>query len=164
MLKQTAEVLNNREFEVLTVIVDTLLPGGDGFPPASAVGTAGYMMGKMRPADMGDWLRPGLVEIETLSRGDFLSANEMERVETLQRVQEEHRTLFERLLALTYYSYYAQPAVVDVIRRMGFDYKHAPQPLGYMMVPFDPDDPEMLPSQPRGHYKRTGDLDREVLP
>lgn len=163
MLKQTAEVLNNREFAVLTVVVDTLLPGGDGFPPASAVGTVGYMMGKMRPSDMGDWLRPGLAEIEALSRGDFLSANEMERAETLQRTQKEQQTLFERLLALTYYSYYAQPAVVDVIRRMGFDYNHAPQPLGYTMAPFDPGNPAMLPAQPRGHYKGTGDVDREVL-
>lgn len=162
MYEQSAEILNNREFAVLIGIVDTLLPGGAGFPPASEVATVGYMMGKLLPGEMGTWLRPGLAAVDSLAGNDFLSMSEVERVATLQAVEREYQAFFERLLALVYYSYYAQPSVVAVIQHMGFDYNHAPQPLGYVMAPFDRDNPEMLPAQPRGYYKTTEDIENEV--
>ena len=47
---------------------------------------------------------------------------------------------------------------------MGFAYNDAPQPQGYTMEPFDASNPEMLPAQPRGHFKKTLQMHREVLP
>jgi hypothetical protein len=54
--------------------------------------------------------------------------------------------------------------VIDVIRAMGFAYNDAPQPQGYTMEPFDASNPEMLPAQPHGHFKKTLQMHREVLP
>jgi hypothetical protein len=164
MMDSHAETVDTRELEILTGVVDMLLPGGEGFPPASDVGTPGYMMAQLRPGELDGWLRPGLRAIDTLAGGDFLACEAMGQTDALRRAEREHPAMFDRLLALAYYSYYAQPTVVQVIRSMGFQYNHAPQPLGYAMEEYDPNDPEMLPQEPRGYYKRTEDVVREILP
>jgi hypothetical protein len=164
MIDSHAETLDNRELAMLAAVVDILLPGGEGFPPASAVGTAGYMVGQLRPGELDGWLRPALRAIDTLAGDDFLGHDAASQAEALRAAESDNRAMFERLLALAYYSYYAQPAVVDAVRALGFPYNNAPQPLGYAMEPFDPGNPEMLPHEPRGSYKRTEDVVREVLP
>jgi hypothetical protein len=164
MMVPRTDSFDIRDVEKLDGVVDTLLPGGEGFPPASSIGTAEYMMSQLRPGELDGWLRPMLDTISTLAGGDFLDCDGTGRAQALRRMESEHRPVFERLLALTYYCYYAQPAVVDVVRGMGFQYNNAPQPLGYRMEPFDPSHPEMLPQTPRGYYKRTEEIVREVQP
>lgn len=60
-------------------------------------------------------------------------------------------------VALTY-AYYETPAVIAVLRRLGFDYNDAPQPKGYAMRPFDPSIDS--PKERRGHYVATSDVQR----
>lgn len=163
-MELNAGMFHPQDLRMVAEVVDTLLPGGEGFPPASEVGTAGYMMSQLRSGELDGWLRPGLRTIDDLAGGDFLACDAAGRTDALRRTEAEHRDMFERLLALAYYSYYAQPAVVAVVRSMGFEYNDAPQPLGYVMEPFDPTNPEMLPQHPRGYYKRTEDVVRESLP
>ena len=156
--------LSEREMSLLAAAADGLLPGGEGFPSASVAGAPAYMVAELGPEGVDVWLRPGLASLDTLAGGDFLALDQEGRTQVLQRCQDEDSPFFDRLLNLAYYSYYAQPAVIDVIRAMGFAYNDAPQPQGYTMEPFDASNPEMLPAQPHGHFKKTLEMHREVLP
>lgn len=153
-----------RELSVLSAVVETLLPGGDGFPPASSTSTPGLMVHVLGMHAVETWLRPGLASIEILGGGDFLMIDGPARTEALRRAQEEDGPFFDRLLDLAYYSYYAQPAVIEAVRALGIEYNDTPQPRGYEMDPFVPNNPEMLPAHPRGYYKKTTEVKREALP
>jgi hypothetical protein len=154
--------LSEREMSLLTAAADGLLPGGEGFPSASAAGAPAYMAAELGSEGVDLWLRPGVAGLDTLAGGDFLALDREGRTQALQRCQDEDGAFFDRLLNLAYYSYYAQPAVIDVIRAMGFVYNDAPQPQGYTMEPFDATNPEMLPARPRGYFKKTLEMHREV--
>jgi hypothetical protein len=163
MTESSARALSDREAMVLEKAVDGLLPGGEGFPRASQVDTAASMVAELDANALEEWLCPGLATLDILAGGDFVAVDEQTRVEALRRAQEEHGPFFDRLIDLSYYSYYAQPRVIATVRSLGFQYNDTPQPRGYDMEPFDPNNPEMLPAHPRGYYKKTDDVKREVV-
>lgn len=163
MTQSSTRALSDREAMVLAKAVDGLLPGGEGFPRASQVDTAASMVAELDIEALEEWLRPGLATLDTLAGGDFVAVDEQTRVEALRRVQDEHGPFFDRLIDLSYYSYYAQLPVIAVVRSLCFQYNDTPQPRGYDMEPFDAHNSEMLPAHPRGYYKKTDEVRREVV-
>jgi hypothetical protein len=145
---------------VLSATLDTLLPGGEGYPPASATGIAPFLVQAAGPDAADAALRLGLADLDTLAGGDFLSLAAAGRTETLQLAEAEKPAFFTWLLRLAYLSYYAQPEVIAAIQADGYDYHKTPLPEGYHMEPFDPANPEMLPVRPRGRYMKTLDIVR----
>jgi hypothetical protein len=163
---QERGVLSEREMSVLSATLDTLLPGGEGYPPASATGIAAFLVRAAGPEAVDTALRLGLGDLDTLAGGDFLALNSAGRSETLNLAEAEKTTFFTWLLRLAYLSYYAQPEVIAAIQADGHDYYQTPLPEGYHMDPFDPTNPEMLPARPHGRYLKTLEIVRlqEVQP
>jgi hypothetical protein len=154
--------LTGRQLHILTAVLDTLLPGGDGFPSASVADTAPFLIDQLGQSVREEWLLPLLAGLEGAAGGDFAVQFAEQRTVLLQQLEAAQPLVFIRLQALAYYSYYAQPAVVAAIRALDHDYNQAPQPLGYAMAPFDPANPTHRPAVPRGTYKRTLDMVRVV--
>jgi hypothetical protein len=153
-------VLSDREMTVLSATLDTLLPGGEGYPPASATGIAEFLVQSAGAETVDAALRLGLADLDTLAGGDFLALDAAGRTAVLQLAEAEKTTFFTWLLRLAYLSYYAQPEVIAAIQADGYDYHQTPLPEGYRMDPFDPANPEMLPARPRGRYMKTLDIVR----
>lgn len=152
--------LTGRQLHILTAVLDTLLPGGDGFPSASAADTAPFLVDQLGRSVREEWLLPLLAGLEDVAGGDFAAQSAEQRTVLLEQLEAAQPLVFIRLQALAYYSYYAQPAVVAAIQALGYDYNQAPQPLGYAMDPFNPGNPTHRPAVPRGTYKRTLDMAR----
>ncbi len=157
-------VLSGRQAKALAAVLDTLLPGGEGFPSASALDTAAFLLDQVGPSAVQEWLLPLLSGLDDAADGDFAAGAAEQRVTLLQQLEVAQPLPFARLLALAYYSYYAQPAVIAEIHALGHDYNQTPQPLGYVMAPFDPTNPTHLPAVPRGTYMRTLDIVRVATP
>jgi hypothetical protein len=135
-------------------LVDVLLPGDADFPAASATGTHGLVMDRLRG-------RMGSEALEAIAAAlGGLQWTEQEQIETVQRLEQNDPALFSELRFCTYFSYYESPVVIAVLRRLGHDYNDAPQPLGYAMQPFDPTPGADLPLVPKGTYKKTDDITR----
>lgn len=150
--------------QTVAAVLDTLLPGGEGFPNASATATPAFLLDQVGAIALHQWLLPLLAGLDEAAGGSFAARTPEHRTTLLQQLEATQPLLFARLLALAYYSYYAQPAVIAAIQSLGYDYHQTPQPLGYTMDPFDPATPTHLPSTPRGTYKRTLDMARVVRP
>jgi hypothetical protein len=160
VLVQERGVLSEHEMSVLSATLDTLLPGGAGYPPASATGIAAFLVRAAGPEAVDTALRLGLADLDTMAGGDFLALDSTGRTETLKLAEAEKTTFFTWLLRLAYLSYYAQPEVIAAIQADGHNYHQTPLPDGYQMDPFDPANPEMLPVQPRGRYMKTLEIVR----
>jgi hypothetical protein len=156
--------LTGRQGLALAAVLDTLLPGGEGFPSASATDTAAFLLDQVGSAARREWLLPLLSELDDAAGGEFAAGDAEQRTALLQQLEAVQPLPFAKLLALAYYSYYAQPAVIAAIQALGHDYNQTPQPLGYEMAPFDPANPTHLPAAPRGSYMRTRDIVRVVRP
>jgi hypothetical protein len=159
-----ALTLTERQGQGLVAVLDTLLPGGEGFPSASTVDTSAFLLDQLGPGALQEWLLPLLSGLDDAAGGDFAAGSAEQRDPLLQQLEAAQPLPFARLLALAYYSYYAQPAVIAAIQTLGHDYNQTPQPLGYAMAPFDPTNPTHLPAVPRGTYLRTLDMARVVMP
>jgi hypothetical protein len=163
MVDDTA-ALTGRQGHALAAVLDTLLPGGEGFPSASATDTAAFLLDQVGGAALEEWLLPLLSGLDDAAGGEFAAGTAEQRTALLQQLEATQPLPFAKLLALAYYSYYAQPAVIAAIQALGHDYNQTPQPLGYEMAPFDPANPTHLPAVPRGAYMRTLDIVRVVRP
>jgi hypothetical protein len=64
----------------------------------------------------------------------FSDLSEDQRVEVLKRVESEHTHFFKELVQQTYAGYYTRK---DVAELLGLEAR-PPQPLGYVLEPFDP--------------------------
>jgi hypothetical protein len=78
----------------------------------------------------------------------------------IRLLEREEPALFFELRYATYFAYYQQLEVIEALQKLGHDYHAAPQPLGYVLAPFDPRPGRDLPSNPRGSYKPTEQIDR----
>jgi hypothetical protein len=140
--------------ELTGAIVDTLLPGDDDFPAASATGIQPVVIQRLRqrlgpdaPAEL----------VRALGEG-FDSLPASERVEAMTAFAESSPLLFAELRFATYFAYYETPAVIQALQKLGHQYNLSPLPHGYTMDPFDP--AIGVPSNPRGSYKATESVER----
>jgi hypothetical protein len=153
------------EAQELALLVDILIPGDDLFPPASAAGAQGLLADRLRERIGLDGVGQVLTALGRAAGGSLGTLDADAQVAAVARFQEQEPALFALMLNTLYYSYYQLPLVVQAIRELGIVYNDAPQPLGYDLPPFEPIPGVTLPTQPRGYYKATHEVERiEWLP
>jgi hypothetical protein len=114
-----------------TALLDTLLPGGEGFPPASGVGLDGWIAGRPRFA-------PALAELVAALPEDFATRAPAARTATLTALEADRPELFGAVVVAAYSGYYTNPEVLAVVEaRCGYKAR-PPQPGGYALPAFDP--------------------------
>ena len=149
----------------LQSLVDVLLPGDNYFPSASAVGAHGLLAERLRDRLSQGGLDQVLAAVIVATGGVSLAElDEDARVNAVRRFEQEDPELFAMVRSVLYYSYYQSPVVVEAVRRLGIDYNDAPQPLGYVLEPFDPTPGIGVPLLPRGFYLATDEVKRVELP
>ena len=142
------------EDELLRTLADTLLPGGEGFPAASATGAASLLAARLRGANAA---LPAKLAAAVSAQGPLPAGLEAWRacVARLEAVEPE---LFGELRKYTYLTYYEQPETIAVIRATGLRYNTAPLPEGYPTEPFEAS--RDAPRHNRGRWVATEDVTR----
>ena len=142
------------EDRVLASFMDTLLPGGSGFPAASATGMFDLLAVRLRAAD------PGLLDrlLDALTaRGELPDAADEWR-EAVARLEAVEPKLFDELRKYAYLTYYEQPETIAALRALGFRYNDAPLPEGY---PAEASEPAWgRPQHGRGRWLPTTEVRR----
>ena len=118
--------------DLLALVLDTLVPAGDGFPGGS-VALDHVLARAAASADVASMLERALQAIDDAA-GAFARIGADDRERALTRVEEAHAALFDALVRHTYDGYYSHPAV-----------------LGQLGI-------EPGPVQPRGHRIETAEL------
>jgi hypothetical protein len=126
----------------LEALVDTLVPGNEHWPTASAAGAAAYVDATAArvPRLRGPLLR-GVDALEGRARGrcgrPLSECTQAERSALAAELEASERELFSLVLELTMEAYYRDPAVLEVVReRTAYD---PGVPLrGTGMLPFEP--------------------------
>ena len=107
--------------DLLAAVLDTLVPGGDGFPGAGEVALDRVLAMAAASADLESLLSRGLQVVDETARAsgaDFTLLSPDGREYVLRRVEQSQAELFEALVRQTYDGYYSHPAV---IARLGLD-------------------------------------------
>jgi hypothetical protein len=148
----------------LASFADTMIPGDGEFPPASATGAVALLA-----ARLDERAGPGAAAafaalLDRVAGGSFAALPEADREQAVAAIERDAPDLFLLARMALYYSYYEQPAVVEVIRALGFTYNDAPLPHGYRMLAFDPAPAGTAPLvNVTGAYKRTDAISRVDL-
>jgi hypothetical protein len=121
------------ESEALRALADSLLPGGEGFPPASETGMMPMLAVRLRAVDS---TLPARLSAAIAAQGP-LPDNAAAWREATARLEAVEPKMFENLRKYAYLSYYEQPLVIDAIRALGLLYHLAPLPEGYPTEPFN---------------------------
>jgi hypothetical protein len=117
---------------VIGAVMDTLLPGGAGFPSASEAGASDWIMTEER-------LLLPLRALADRLPPDFADMALPWRAETLAAMEAASPALFSDAVVSSYSAYYTRPAVLAVVEAACGYKARAPQPGGYDVPPFDPD-------------------------
>ena len=105
-------------------VLDQLLPGGEGFPAASAIGLSDRIRANPRLSAAWDAVLPHLD-----GRADD---------DGLREVEAAHPGLFGAAVVAAYSAYYTAPEVLAVIEAKTGYTASPPQPEGYRLAAFDP--------------------------
>ncbi len=118
---------------MLQGLIDALLPGGNGFPAASATGMTELLAARLLATDptllgrLADSLR---------TQGALPEAPEGWHT-AATRLETNEPKLFDEVRKYAYLTYYEQPGTIASIRALGLRYNDAPLPDGYPAEPFD---------------------------
>jgi len=135
----------------LEALADTLLPGGDGWPAASAAGIVPVLAERIL-----EGAGPGglaLVEAALGVTGGAWAGDEAARIAAVAAFEAREPALFGRVLDAAYYAYYESPLVVAAIQAKGRPYQQTPHQAGFPMRPFDP--ARDMPRHGRGSFVAT---------
>jgi hypothetical protein len=119
----------DQELRKTSALLDTLLPGGEGFPAARETGIDHVMMRQHADAD---WMRLLLSDLDD----GFSDRSSPNRIEIVAALESSRPVQFQQFLAAAYGAYYTTPAVLAAISAKT-GYRHPPQPAGYAMPAFD---------------------------
>lgn len=114
----------------LVAMLDTMLPGGDGFPSASTAGVPEWLSGESRFA-------PVLSEVLELLPEGFEDQEPDLRAELLAQVDTAAPGRLNDAVVAAYSGYYTRPAVLEVIETACGYGAGPPQPGGHHLPPFD---------------------------
>ena len=140
------------ESEALQALMDTLLPGGEGFPAASATGMAATFLARLRESDA---TAPARL-VKAIAAQGTPPADPKAWREATARLEAVEPKLFDTLRRIAYLTYYEQPKTIAAIRDLGFTYNLAPLPEGYPTEPFQPE--RDAPRHQRGRWIATADV------
>lgn len=121
--------LSTSELLTIDALADTLLPGGEGFPAASAVGLGAWIVAREEYA-------ASLRDVLALLPPDFHTLVPWQRDVEVRLLEASHKDAFERVVAAAYAGYYTSLPVLAVIEAAS-GYHARPQPFGYALPPFD---------------------------
>ena len=131
-------MVSNIRQDILTEVLDCLIPEDPPMPSAGTVGVDIYIQSVCEQSSVTE-----SVVIDVLNQTDKVSEEQMgapfvelpndDKTAVLHAVEESCSTLFNDFLTLTYKGYYTNPKVVEVI---GPD-AGPPQPDGFTVKPFD---------------------------
>jgi hypothetical protein len=113
----------------IDALTDTLLPGGDGFPAASAVGIGAWIAARGEYAD-------AMREIVALLPRGFHTLAPEPREAEARNLEARQPIAFERFVQAAYAGYYTSLPVLSVIEE-ATGYHARPQPFGYAPPAFD---------------------------
>ena len=146
----------------LALLVDTLLPGDELFPPATAVDVHTLLASRLEEL-RGALALPELAAAIADAGGPLGALDVAGRRAAAAKIQRRHAALFDDVLRVVFLAYYESPIVQDAIRALGFTYHAHPLPGGYkeLVGRFDP--AADAPTHGRGRYKRTEEVRRVSL-
>jgi hypothetical protein len=113
-------------------MVDTVLPGGDGFPAASSVGCVEMLQREER-------FHASLDTFCALLPDDFFAASHEQRTAIFKDLEKANTSLLDLVIVAIYSAYYSRPEVLEVIKHARGYKATPPQPGGYALEPFDSD-------------------------
>ncbi len=143
------------EDDLLRTLADTLIPGGEGFPAASATGAVSSLLAaRLCGADAA---LPAKLMAAVAAQGALPASPQAWRA-CVARLQAVEPKLFGELRKYTYLTYYEQPETIAAIRAMGLRYNTAPLPEGYSTEPFEAS--RDAPRHSRGRWVATEDIKR----
>ncbi len=143
----------------VAALLSTLLPGDDAFPDAANTDTPALFARRVEETDpalaarLRAWLEAGTPP--------FAARDAAARAEAVAAWERAEPAAFRRLLTIAYLSYYEAPEVVAAIRAIGIPYNDTPQPAGYPLPAFRP---EQAPRHGIGGYVPTAAVKRLPLP
>lgn len=143
----------------VAALIDTLIPGDGDFPSASEADVAPLVAARAKEMQ-GPAFLAGLRRALDRDGAPFADAEEAERVARLAAHEGAKPSDVQAVCVVLYLSYYGAASVKAAIRRMGLQYPDAPQPDGYRMSAFNPDDPLEAPTHRRGHFVATDAVTR----
>ena len=114
----------------LVAALDLILPGGAGFPPASAVNLADWVGGQPRFAPAIAWLLGRLAD-------GFDKMPASAGYTALEALEAEDPERFGAVVIAAYSGYYTHPDVLAVIEAERGYKARPPQPGGYDLAAFD---------------------------
>ena len=140
-------------------MMDALLPGGCGFPKASATGMGAVLLDRLRRADA---TLPARLAAAVGAADEAFDPHDAARCHAAAaQIEAAEPKLFREVRKFAYLTYYEQPAVIAATRALGFRYNDAPLPEGYPTEPFEPG--RDAPRHTRGRWTRTEDVRRADL-
>lgn len=143
--------------ELLVAFLDILLPGGDGWPPASEVGVQHAIL--MRLAEKhDDGLLTLLGGILAQHHAPYAGFSAEQKIVAVRAMEATAPDLFDWLRSAANYAYYEAPAVIAAINAHGIPLRLDPHHEGYDLPPFDFE--TQSPTHDRGRWIATGDIRR----
>ncbi len=149
--------LTREERRALDALTDTLLPGGSGFPPATATGMGELLLARLAASDPA--MPVQLLAMVNTGHGQPGDAAGWRQV--AYRIEVISPQLFDAFRKQVYLAYYEQPAVIAAIRALGVAYNDKPLPEGYPDARFVPE--LDTPSHRRGKWIPTHEVQRVDL-
>ena len=158
------EVLTDAQRELLTQVLDRIVPAGGGLPGAGEIGVAEFVE-RVSGSKQGQDRRPrgggnppatrllvdGLKQIElTAGSGAYADLDGDAQDEVLRAVESDSPDFFAELVRLTYVGYYSQPRIASAL---GLEAR-PPQPLGFEL--------EQADLSPLDNVRKRGPVYREA--
>ena len=140
---------------MLRDLVDTMIPGDDGWPSASLVGVQG-VLGMRLLETLGEKCLYELEKAVLDSGGPLSQLGDSARLELLERLEKDRPKLFTLVTTATYLAYYESPVIVRQVQSLAQPYKAIPAIGGYPSAPFDLE--RDRPCHGRGGYLATNQV------
>lgn len=154
---QTAPPAVGTAGELLVEFLDILLPGGDGWPSASAVGVQHAILMRMAVKRDDNLL---MLLADTLARhhAPYEGFSHEQKIEAVLAMEVAEPDLFNWLRSAANYAYYEAPAVIEAINAHGILLHLDPHQKGYDLPPFDFE--TQSPRHHRGRWIATDHISR----
>ncbi len=115
----------------MTALLDTILPGGEGFPSASTASVGAWLVTQER-------FLPSVEKLIGQLPEGFAHAAPPIRTDMLSSLEKKEPALFDIVTVAVYSGYYTRPEVLAVIETERGYKATPPQPGGYDLPAFDP--------------------------
>ncbi len=119
----------------IDLVADVLIPPTGLWPAPSALQLGADLVAHLRESEAAR-VRKSLALLGYPDDFDRVSVED--RIGRVVSLQETEAAAFDVVRRCVYFAYYAQPAVIRLLRELGYDINEAPQPHGYRMDPFTP--------------------------